>query len=553
MRRLPLLLIALALIVPARAGAATLQPIGNFSQPIFVTSDPSDANRLFVVQQSGTIQLLQNGTISTFADLSSVISCCGERGLLSMALPSDFPQTGRFYVDYTGSDGPGNIHVAELRATGNTAPISTLRNLLTIPHTGAANHNGGQLQFGPDGDLYISTGDGGGGNDQFHNSQDLSSRLGKLLRIDPRQSGSSAYSVPADNPFVSSSGAAAEVWSYGLRNPFRFSFDRLTGDLTIGDVGQSAREEVDFATAPNGGRGVNYGWNCREGLIAGPATDSCTGGGFTDPIFDYPHPDPGGGAAFGCAIIGGYVVRDPSLTGLYGRYIYSDNCNGTIRSLIPSSPRASDDRSEGLSVSGPTSFGEDACGRLYVTSGSGVVSRFVGTGTPTCKVLQVSLGGDGSGTVTGPGINCPGDCTEVYPQPQSVQLTATAEQRSRFAGWQGPCSGTGTCTLSLDADRNVLAVFGQNATSLKLTAKHRRVPAGARVKLRLRAKPCDGRRHDRVKLYRGKKRIASKRLSKSCIAHFGPRLLSSAHFQAKIGADSTHVASSSPKLRVRVR
>ena len=164
------------------AKAVSLEPIGNFSEPVFVTSDPADPNRLFVVEQPGTIALVQGGSTSTFVDLRSLVDYDGnERGLLSMAPAPDFPQTGRFYVDYTGKDGPGNIHVAELHASGDTASISTLRNVLTIDHTSAPNHNGGQLQFGPDGYLYISTGDGGGGGDQFHNSQDLTSDLGKLL------------------------------------------------------------------------------------------------------------------------------------------------------------------------------------------------------------------------------------------------------------------------------------------------------------------------------------------------------------------------------------
>jgi hypothetical protein len=227
--------------------------------------------------------------------------------------------------------------------------------------------------------LYVSTGDGGGGNDQEHNAQSIAKPLGKILRLDPNPSGALPYTVPADNPFAAGAGWEQLVWSYGLRNPFRFSFDRDGSALLIGDVGQSAREEVDYSPHPaGGGRGVNFGWNCREGLIAYDL--DCAGRtGFTNPILDYAH------AGGGCAIVGGYVVRDPTLTSLYGRYLYSDECAGDIRSLVPSLPAATDDRSEGLSVGNPSSFGEDSCGRVYVASlATGVVSRFVDGAPRVC-------------------------------------------------------------------------------------------------------------------------------------------------------------------------
>jgi Glucose / Sorbosone dehydrogenase len=376
------------------ARAATLQSIGSFTKPIYLTSDPANGNRLFVVEREGEIEEIQpSGAIATFADIRTAVRCCdGERGLLSIALAPDFETSGRLYVDYVGKEEPGEIHVAELRANGSQAPASSLRNVLTIPHPLENNHNGGQLQFGPEGLLFISTGDGGGGNDQHENAQNLSRPLGKILRIDPLASGVLPFTVPGDNPFVALAGAFQPIWSYGLRNPFRFSFDSSEGGMTIGDVGQGAREEVDYAPAPELGRGANYGWNCREGQIAGPGGDPQCGAPpspFVDPVFDFPHNDPEDGGAFGCAILGGYVVRDPSLGDLYGRYLYGDLCSGRVRSLDLASPFPSD-RYEGLEVANLNSFGEDACGRLYAISGNGAVFRFVGSAPAACPPASAS-------------------------------------------------------------------------------------------------------------------------------------------------------------------
>ena len=394
-------LIAAGLLVlllgAASAKAATLQPLGNFNQPIYVSSDPGNPERLFVVEREGKIEQVQAGVESTFADITTAVgcggACSGERGLLSIALAPDFDSSGRLYLDYA-NDVDGTIHVAELRASGASAPTASLRDVLSIPHGEESNHNGGQLQFGPDGYLYISTGDGGGADDQHHNAQNLNSLLGKILRIDPSPGGPLPYAVPRGNPFPGALAPANTIWAYGLRNPFRFSFDRSGGGMVIGDVGQKAREEVDYAP-PGSPAGANYGWNCREGLIEGPATDSgCAGSkasDFAGPVFDYPHKDPGGGAAFGCAIIGGYVVRDPALGDLDGRYLYGDLCSGEIRSLDLAAPFASD-RSEHLAVGGLNSFGEDSCGRLYTVSGSGQVARLVGAQPSVCSLARSVTG-----------------------------------------------------------------------------------------------------------------------------------------------------------------
>jgi Glucose / Sorbosone dehydrogenase len=379
------LLLILTLLAAGSARAAALQSIGGFDEPIYVTSDPGNPERLFVVERGGRVIEVEGSRSVLYADLTGLVGCgdecAGERGLLSIALSPDFDSSGRLYADYA-AESDGAIHVVELHSV--TAGAALIRGLLTIPHPGESNHYGGQLQFAPEGNLFISTGDGGGADDEHHNAQNLETLLGKVLRIDPSPSGVLPYTVPAGNPFVGKPGRD-EIWSYGLRNPFRFSFDRTSGAIAIGDVGQGSREEVDYEPAPGLGTGANYGWNCREGLIEGPATDEGCGspppGGFTEPIFDYPHVDPEDGGAYGCAIIGGYVVRDPGLTDLYGRYLYGDLCSGKLRSFSLAAPFASD-RSEGIQVPNLYSFGEDSCGRLYAVSGNGQVSRLVGA-TPT--------------------------------------------------------------------------------------------------------------------------------------------------------------------------
>lgn len=371
----------LGLAAPS-AGAVSLEQVGSYDDPVYVTSDPTNPDRLFVVERAGRIRLTTPAGTSEFLDMTGrVADGYVEQGLLSLAFAPDYASSGRFYVYYTGTDS-GAIHVAEFRAAGDAADPSSFRNVITIPHADAPNHNGGQVQFGPDGYLYLATGDGGGSNDDAgagNNAQNLGRLLGKLLRIDPSPSGPDPYTVPAGNPFIGAPGVRPEIWSYGLRNPYRFSFDRATGDLVIGDVGQGSYEEIDYAVAPDGGRGVNYGWRCREGAHPNPnlsGSEACAPPGAVDPVLEYTH------AGGGCAVTGGYVVRDPGLTELAGRYLYADYCAGQLRSAVLAAPLASDDRSEGINVPHVSSFGEDACGRIYVASRNGAVARLV-DGTPT--------------------------------------------------------------------------------------------------------------------------------------------------------------------------
>jgi glucose/arabinose dehydrogenase len=358
-----------ALTTAARADAIALQPVGTFNAPIFVTSPPGDS-RLFVVERGGTIQALHDGTSTQFLNISTMVDTVSERGLLSMAFDPNYATNGLFYVFFndngTGGATQGDIHIDEYHVSSNpnVADQATRRPVMTIGHSSAGNHNGGQLQFGKDGLLYISVGEAAVGA----NAQTLGNPLGKILRIDPHGGGSGVHGIPPSNPFVGS--PTPEIWSLGLRNPFRFSFDHLTGDMIIGDVGGNSREEVDFAPSSAGlGSGSNYGWPNCEGF-----SGSC--GGFTSPVLDYPHSAP-------CnAIIGGYVYRGTQIPELAGRYLYTDLCHPELRSMQLGLPLASGDRSEGISApDSPNSFGEDSSCNLYVM-GSGEVDKIVSSNPP---------------------------------------------------------------------------------------------------------------------------------------------------------------------------
>ncbi len=354
----------------AAASGVKLVNVGKFNVPLYVTAPPKDPRRVMVVQQGGRISVVRDGkTLSTpFLDIGSRVTAGGEQGLLGLAFAPDYAKTGLFYLYFTRRD--GKQEVAEFkRASSDRASASSYRSVLVMDDP-EGNHNGGQLAFGPDGLLYIGTGDGGGGGDQhgaIGNAQNLGSMLGKILRIDPRRAGSKSYGVPASNPFVRRAGARPEVYSYGLRNPWRFSFDRVGGDLIIGDVGQSKVEEIDFTTIAQA-NGGNFGWRVREGdqpFGAGSVS------GAIEPVIVRTH-DQGW-----CSVTGGYVVRDLALPSLRGKYLYGDFCEGLIYGARLSSSGASGNaRVAGLpQIAALSSFGEDARGRIYVVSLDGAVSR----------------------------------------------------------------------------------------------------------------------------------------------------------------------------------
>jgi glucose/arabinose dehydrogenase len=368
------------------AGTLRLVPVGSFDSPTYVAAAPGDARRIFVVQKGGAIRVVRDGTVlpGTFLTVPNVHDS-GEQGLLSMAFAPDYAATGRFYVYY--NDGAAchpncDIRVDEFRrADDDHADPTSQRRVLSIDHGAFENHNGGQLEFGPDGFLYLGVGDGGSANDPSNNGQNRNTLLGKILRIDPRAGGGAAYTAPPSNPFSGPTPGADEIWAYGLRNPWRFSFDHLTGGLVIGDVGQDRHEEIDLQP-PSFGGGANYGWRLYEGFERVSDPGGPQPSDYVPPVFAYDH------VGANCSITGGYFVRDQALPELAGRYLYGDYCQGDLRSLSLAVGRASGDAPVGdpgnaaappLHVAQLASFGQDALCRLYAVSQAGPVYRLAST------------------------------------------------------------------------------------------------------------------------------------------------------------------------------
>jgi glucose/arabinose dehydrogenase len=356
-----------------RQARVALRKIGDFDNPVYVAGAPGSPRLLFVVEQPGRVAVLRGGhrLRHPFLDISGLVSFEGERGLLSIAFPPDYAKSGRLYAYYTNNQ--GNIEIDEFHRgpSATRAARGSRREVIVVPHPVNANHNGGQMQFLGN-LLYFGTGDGGSEGDPPRNAQNKNVLLGKLVRIDPRPgAGGRRYSIPSSNPFVGRAGLD-EIYSYGLRNPFRFSFDTTHGRprIAIGDVGGDRFEELDYETVA-AARGANFGWNAFEGYarFREGAPDP---GGTTKPVFAYSHNRDGS-----CSIIGGYVVHDPHLPSLRGRYVYADYCEGRLRALTPHLRRAGGDHALGPSIASPTSFGEDDRGRIYVTSRQGPVYRLM--------------------------------------------------------------------------------------------------------------------------------------------------------------------------------
>jgi glucose/arabinose dehydrogenase len=505
-RRLVAAVVPLALIAPLAApslapGAVRLAHVGTFERPTYVAAPPGDHRRVMVVEQTGRVRLLldgarQPGAFLDVSGLSTVVSPdpqrYTERGLFSIAFAPDYATSGRLYVFYT-AQANGALRVDEFRrgADPDRVDAATRRPVLEIPHDQRGNHNGGQLQFGPDGMLYVGTGDGGGGGDPADNGQNLtrtspavvggvnqSPLLGKVLRIDPR--GGTPYAVPADNPFAA---PAREVFALGLRNPYRFSFDRANGDLVIADVGQNAYEEIDLAPAAAGrGRGANFGWRLYEGLhtSGGAPVGSPLPAGYAFPVIEHPH---SGGW---CSITGGYVVRDPALPDLAGQYVYGDYCLGRVWAARLAPGAASGVRQLDLPAVGAiSSFGEDACGRVYVTSLNGPVHRLADSGACALDgvpdVVRLPPGGGQPSPAAGPDR-----------RPPSLSVTAATRQRALRTGFVTVRVGCDEqCAVRVSGRVVVARVRARPRASaaaarpLLVRTRRATLAAGARVRLRI--------------------------------------------------------------------
>jgi glucose/arabinose dehydrogenase len=347
-----------------------LTSVTELERPVVLTSRAGD-EAIYVAEKEGRIRAIRGGELADdpVLDISSMVNSSGnEQGLLGFTFS---PDGSKLYVHY--SNPGGDTRVDEYVVGADGAVDSASRRQVLAQEQPQSNHNGGELVFGPDGFLYLGLGDGGAGGDQGAghapggNGQSLGTLLGKVLRIDPTPGNGQGYTVPPDNPFVSTQGARPEIWSYGLRNPWRFSFDRETGDLLIGDVGQNAWEEIDLeAKSAGGGKGVNFGWNVFEGTHGYRDGDAP---GAVPPVFEYAHD--GGN----CSVTGGYVYRGEAIPALKGVYLFADYCAGELRGLVASGGKVVQDRNLAVRASSITSFGQDANGELYVLSDSGEVLR----------------------------------------------------------------------------------------------------------------------------------------------------------------------------------
>ena len=350
---------------PGPTGNLRLEQVASgLSSPLYLTA-PAGDTRLFIVEQGGRIRIVQNGQLLTgpFLDITGVVRSGGEQGLLSVAFHPSYATNGYFYVDYTDSNGDTRIERYTVSANANLADATSAKLILFIAQP-YSNHNGGLVLFGPDRKLYIGMGDGGSGGDPQNRAQNRDSLLGKLLRIDV--DAADPYGVPSDNPFAAG-GVRGEIWALGLRNPWRFAFDRAAGLLYIADVGQNLWEEVDVA--PSGSGGLNYGWRIIEGAHC-YNPDPCNVAGLVQPALEYDHSN-------GCSIIGGFDYRGSRSPSLTGQYFYSDYCSGWIRSFSYASGAVTQRTSWTLNVSlgNVLSFGEDGAGEQYVLSGNGNVYR----------------------------------------------------------------------------------------------------------------------------------------------------------------------------------
>ena len=448
-RSLLRILSLLALLVTSATGISAqqiqLQQIASgLSSPVGIAAPGDGSGRLFITQQTGTI-VIYNGTatLPTFLDVTAKISCCGERGLLGLAFHPSYASNGFFFIEYTATNGDLVVERYQRSANPLVADVSSVKEIIRIPHP-LSNHNGGNLQFGSDGYLYMGTGDGGGGGDTDNNAQNLNVLLGKILRLDIDAPGV-PYAIPSTNPFRGQTGKRGEIWAYGVRNPWRFSFDRATHDLIIGDVGQGAREEIDFQPAGSAG-GANYGWRLMEGFACYNPSTNCNDGTLTLPILDYDH-------SLGVAVTGGYRYRGSAFPDLTGIYFYGDYGSGRLWGATQTSGGAWTTNElllTGLSIS---SFGEDEQGELYVVNLGGTISKLVSAGIRISPDPIQVCDGSGLGTAT---------LSWNFPQAQIVEIRLGSPSGPLFS--RSGSAGTATTGRWV---RNGMAFYAQDVTGGK--------------------------------------------------------------------------------------
>lgn len=357
---------------PGEAQVGLEEVASGLSFPLLVTAPLTDQDRLFIVEKRGVIRLLKNGLLlpAPFLDISARVSTGSEQGLLGLAFHPDYATNRIFVINYTDTNGDTRVSLFRTSANPDLADPATEDVFLFVEQP-FSNHNGGHVTFGPFGYLFIGLGDGGSGGDPGNRAQNLATPLGKLLRYQVEDNGQ--VSIPAGNPLVGNPGVLWGIWSWGLRNPWRFSFDRLTGDLYVADVGQSDVEEVNVVRAGAGfGRAVNFGWKVMEGSRCFSPSSGCDTRGLELPMIEYSH-------AEGCSVTGGHVYRGQAIPDLEGHYFYGDFCSGFVRSFrfangVAGDPRDWPDLAPGGSI---TSFGEDALGELYIVVSSGRVYKIV--------------------------------------------------------------------------------------------------------------------------------------------------------------------------------
>jgi hypothetical protein len=450
-----------AVLIARHASASIQLQFVNASDLGFLVGiEHAGDSRLFLVRQTGQIVIFNGTSIVSpeFLDISGLLPSPrgNEEGLLGLAFHPNYASNGFFYVNYTNTS--GDIVVARYQASppsGNRANVNSGTILLTIPHPGQSNHNGGQIRFGPDGFLYIATGDGGGGGDPGNNGQNINSLLGKILRIDVN--GGPPYGIPPTNPFVNATGAD-EIWSYGLRNPWRFTFDRQTGDMFIADVGQGDWEEIDVEPAGTGGR--NYGWRLMEGTHCYPPGSSCNPASLVLPIAEYPHNVQG--TFIGCSVTGGFRYRGSNLAAHVGTYFFGDYCTGRIWGATPNGDGSWTSVQLLDSTLTISTFGEDSAGNLYVAHHGGALHRIVSANA--LPRLTLSKAGTGTGLVTSSSgaIYC-GTICGVEASGTTFTLSVAADPGSVFFGW----SGDPDCTdgsIALTANRTCVAHFSGSGT-----------------------------------------------------------------------------------------